>query len=234
MRPTRIVVCLFMLGLLGAGECALAANAPAAAPTDEAAMASDVHRIAEDWAHIKYQVRDKDAQLQQIDALSKQAAAVAQRYPGRAEPLLWQGIVTSEEASMAHLLDRLGYAKAARRLFEQAAAIDPDADHGGIQLSLGVIYYRVPGFPVGFGSDAKARKYLERAVALDPDGLDTAYFYGDFLIKEHQYARARQVLMHGLAAPMNTERPIWDQGRREEIKGLIARLDRLDPTPPAD
>jgi Tfp pilus assembly protein PilF len=113
-----------------------------------------------------------------------------------------------------------------RKLFEQAEAIDPAADNGGVQLSLGVIYYRVPGFPIGFGNDNKAREYLEKALAMDPNGLDAAYFYGDFLIKEGEYRRAQEVLTHGLAAPVTANRPVWDKGRRGEIQALLAKTDK--------
>jgi tetratricopeptide (TPR) repeat protein len=193
--------------------------------TDNPAMDADIVAIAEQWARIKYQGTDKSEQLRQIDQLVAQAATVRKKYPGRAEPLLWEGIVTSEEAAMAHMLDQMRYARAARALFEQAEAIDPNAANGGVLLSLGVIYYRVPGFPIGFGDDTKARKYLERALALDPNGLDPAYFYGDFLIQQGEKQKAKAVLTHGLAAPVTSNRPIWDGGRRAEIQALIAKID---------
>ncbi|SKA10636.1 Tetratricopeptide repeat-containing protein [Enhydrobacter aerosaccus] len=196
-----------------------------AGATDNPAMDTDLVAISEQWARIKYQGTDKSEQLRQIDQLVAQAAAVRKKYPGRAEPLLWEGIVTSEEAAMAHMLDQMRYARAARTLFEQAEAIDPNAANGGVLLSLGVIYYRVPGFPLGFGDDAKARKYLERAAALDPNGLDSAYFYGDFLIGQGEKQKAKAVLTHGLAAPVTPNRPIWDSGRRAEIQALIANID---------
>jgi tetratricopeptide (TPR) repeat protein len=217
-RLAQVISLVSMVALLEPGSWAAASGNPS--------MDSDLIHVGEEWARIKYLVTDKDEQLRQIDKLSNDAASIARRYPGRAEPLLWEGIVTSEEAAMAHLFDRMGYAKAARKLFEQADAIDPNADNGGIQLSLGVIYYRVPGFPIGFGNDSKARYYLEKALAMEPNGLDTAYFYGDFLIKEHEYGKAREVLAHGLQAPVTANRPIWDKGRRGEIQALIAKIDK--------
>lgn len=206
----------------------LPASSPKAAVSDNPSMDANVVRIAEQWAGIKYLVKDKHEQLKQIDKLAADAAGLVQRYPARAEPLLWDGIVTSEEAAMAPMLDKLHYAKVARILFERAEVIDPNAANGGVELSLGVLYYRVPGFPIGFGNDSKARSYLEKARAIDPDGLDSAYFYGDFLISQHEYRKAREVLVHGLAAPPTVDRPIWDKGRRGEIQALIAKIDNED------
>ena len=106
--------------------------------------------------HIKYQLSDQDEQLKAIDALSKEAAAVVQRYPGQVKPLLWDGIITSEEAKMTGLIHKLRLAVAARKLFEQAEAIGGPGPDGAVAMSLGVIYYRVP--VMGFGDVDKARR----------------------------------------------------------------------------
>jgi tetratricopeptide (TPR) repeat protein len=185
----------------------------------------DVSHLASEWAHIKYQVNDKDEQLKDIDALAKEAAAVVDRNPGKVEPLLWDGIITSEEAAMASLIHKLGLASAARNLFEKAEAIDGPGPNGAVAMSLGVIYYRVPRFPMGFGDIDKARHYLETALAMDPNGLDSNYFYGDFLIKRGEMDKAKAVLAHALAAPQDPARPVWDAGRRADVRALIAKAD---------
>ncbi len=188
-------------------------------------MDGDIKRLEHQWAHIVYEVKDSSDQLTQIDALNKEAAAVVQRYPGRTEPLIWDGIITSEEAAIASVFTALGYAQDARALFERAEQIDPKALDGAAQMSLGTLYYRVPGFPVAFGDNKKARAYLEKGMALNPDGLDSNYFYGDFLLEQGEYAKARDVLAHGLLASANAERPVWDAGRRAEIKALLAKAN---------
>jgi tetratricopeptide (TPR) repeat protein len=210
-------VALLALGFSSAG---------AAAPTDMAAMEVDVRRLDDEWAHITYQVTDKGEQLREIDALAKEAATVAGRYPGRPEPLLWQGIITSEEAGMASVFDQLGLATDARTMFEKAEAIDPNALNGAVLMSLGVIYYRVPGFPIGFGNDRRARGFLEAALAMDPNGLDANYFYGDFLIEQGEYAKAKTILDHALDARPNPNRPVWEAGRRREVQALLTKLNQ--------
>ena len=77
-------------------------------------------------------------------------------------------------------------------------------------MSLGVLYYKVPGWPLGFGSTAKARASFQRALLQDPKGLDNNYFYGDFLAQEGNKASARQYLQRALQAPTNPDRPVWD------------------------
>ena len=217
LRRTFPIAALFGL--------ALVATAPAHA-SNNPAMDADVNHIDNEWARIKYQVKDKDAQYHQIDALAKQAAAVSARYPGRAEPLLWQGIVTSEEAGMASVFSQLSLAKSARALLDKASAIDPKAMGGGVPMSLGVLYYRVPGFPIGFGSADKARTLLRTALAMDPNGLDSNYFYGDFLHSQGDDRGAISYLQRALQAPVNPHRPVWDAGRRADVRAEIVNLQK--------
>jgi tetratricopeptide (TPR) repeat protein len=206
--------------LLAAGTIGVA---PACA-SDNPQMDTDVARIGSEWARIKYQVHGRDEQYRQIAALASQAAAVSARYPGHAEPLLWQGIVTSEEAGMASMFQQLGLARAARDILNRAAAIDSRAANGGVPMSLGVLYYRVPGFPIGFGSTDKARTYLKTALAMDPNGLDANYFYGDFLKTQGDYKGAAVYLDRALHAPADPRRPVWDAGRRSDVRAELVEV----------
>ena len=101
---------------------------------------------------------------------------------------------------------------------------DPKAFDAGAPTSLGVLYYRVPGFPMGFGDKKKARHYLEEAVRNAPNGLDAHYFYGDFLQEQAEYAKSAEVLKHALTLPAHPERPIWDKNRRIVIQELIEKV----------
>ncbi len=201
------------------------AFAGAANASNNPAMDAAVRRINDQWAHIRYQVADRNEQYRQLDALAGQAAQVSARYPGRAEPLLWQGIVVSEEAARASVLKQLGFARSARDILEKAQGIDPNIADGGVKMSLGVLYYRVPGFPIGFGSTAKARALLEAALKQDPNGLDNNFFYADFLNDEGHPAQAKQYVLRGLQASVNNARPVWDAGRRAEMRALLGKIN---------
>ena len=201
---------------------ALAGSANA---SNNPAMDAAVRRINDQWAHIRYQVADRNEQYRQLDVLAGEAAQVSARYPGRAEPLLWQGIVVSEDAARASVLRQLGFARSAREILEKAQGIDPNVADGGVKMSLGVLYYRVPGFPIGFGNTAKARALLEAALKQDPNGLDNNFFYADFLNDEGHPAQAKQYVQRGLQAPVNTARPVWDAGRRAEMRALLVKIN---------
>ncbi len=205
---------------------ALVITATAAVAADSGPMTAELQRVELEWAHITYQVNDPDKQDQQMRALAGEAAQIVARYPGRAEPLIWDGIVTSSEAKYAGTFSALGFAKDARALFEQAGRIDYRAVDGSVPTSLGALYYLVPGFPLGFGDNDKARQYLEQGVQISPNGLDANYFYGDFLYRQGQYAAAAAVLKHALQTPAHPHRPVWDAGRRAEVRAVLAKVEQ--------
>jgi tetratricopeptide (TPR) repeat protein len=189
------------------------------------AMDADIHSIELQWEHIKFDEDGSPNQFAHIDALAKFAASLVEKYPGRVEPLIWEGIVTSEEAGMAGTLSAMGYAKTARAVLEQAYEKDPAALDAGAPTSLGVLYSRVPGFPIGFGDNKKARELLTQAVSLAPNGMDANYFYADFLMTQHEYATAEKVLKHASALPPQKNRPLWDKNRRAVIRELMAKAE---------
>ena len=215
MKTTRAVLLCAGLSLLGS---------PAAqAASGNAALDADLHKLELQWEHVKFQEDGQPQQFDDMAAVANQATALAAKYPGRAEPLIWEGIATSEEAGLASMLHAMSYAKEARKILETADGIDPSALDAGAPTCLGVLYYRVPGFPVGFGNTDKARQFLRQAVSLAPDGLDANYFYADFLMNEKDYAAAEKVLKHALSLPPRPDRPLWDQNRRGVMKALLAK-----------
>lgn len=199
---------------------ALAIAVPTAALAD---MASDVSAVNRGWAHITYEVKGSSTQTKALDQLAKEAATVVARYPGQAEPLLWQGIIVSEQANRANFFHKLGLATKARDILQKAYSIDPKAAQGGAAMSLGVLYYKVPGSPLAWGDGDKAGRLLKQALALDPDGLDANYFYGDYLLDQGDKAGARTHLQKALRAPRDPSRPVWDAGRRREVRALLAK-----------
>ncbi len=184
---------------------------------------ADLLAIQTNWARANYQLNG-DAQETAFDKLIDQAAAFTGRNPGRAEPLIWEGIVLSTAAGVKGGLGALSLAKQSRARLDAALAIDPQALQGSAYTSLGTLFHKVPGFPIAFGSDKKAREYLEKALAINPAGLDPNYFYGEFLLDEGEDAAARRHLEKALQAPPRPNRAVADEGRRSEVRALLAKI----------
>lgn len=214
----RSIIFLFFVVLITNPKMVLAA--------DPTSMDAELRHIELEWARIKYQVKGEDAQESQMRSLAEEAAKIVERHPDRAEPLIWDGVVVSSEAGLAGPFSALGLAKQAREMFEKAGRLDFRALDGAVPTSLGALYYMVPGFPLGFGDNDKARDYLRQGVEISPIGLDSNYFYGDFLFREGEYGQAALILERGLSAPVDPERPVWDAGRRAEIQTLLDKVEK--------
>ena len=179
--------------------------------------------IQQQWAVANYQLAAGDARVRAFEVLSTQAHQLAERNPQRAEALIWEGIVLSTYAGAKGGLGALGLAKQSRKVLETALKIEPNALQGSAYTSLGALYSKVPGFPIGFGDDTKARGLLQKALELNPDGIDSNYFYAEFLCDQGQCAQAVPYLERAAHAPPRPGRELADEGRHREIDQLLAK-----------
>ncbi len=203
----------------------LAALAFVAGPAlaEPAALDTRIEALARSWDHVNYEVQGA-AKVTQLVAIAAQADTLSKQYPNKAEPLIWKGIALSTEAGAKGGMGALGLAKEAKANLEKAEKLDASALNGSIYTSLGSLYYQVPGFPVGFGDKDKARAYLKKALAINPNGVDSNYFYGDFLFQQGQIAEAEKALQKALAAPARPGREVADRGRRADVTALLAKV----------
>jgi tetratricopeptide (TPR) repeat protein len=207
MRFTRhLVACLLV---------ALHPLAVLAASVEEAVV-----ELQREWEIIKYRTPEKE-QEKKFEALAAKAHQASQAFPGRAEPLVWEGIIVSSWAGAKGGIGALGLAKRAKAHYEAAIGIKPDVLDGSAYNSLGVLYYKVPGWPVGFGNDKKAQELLQKALAVNPRGIDPNFFYGEFLVEQGNPREALTYLERALQAPPRPGRDIADAGRREEARRLL-------------
>jgi tetratricopeptide (TPR) repeat protein len=203
---------------------AIALSAPFAQAQQPQALDAELAAIQAAWAVANYQTPEGAAKVQAFEALSKRAQTLVAAFPSRPEPLIWQGIVLSTYAGAKGGLGALSFAKQSRTALEAAMKLDPQALQGSAYTSLGTLYYKVPGFPIGFGSKSKAREYLQRALTINPEGVDPNFFYGEFLFEQDDYGQAVAHLQKALHAPPRPGRELADAGRRKEIEALIARV----------
>lgn len=189
-----------------------------------AEFASELLGYQERWAEINYDMPKKQKEAE-FETLANQLRTLAEQHPTRAEPLIWRGIVLSTWAGAKGGLGALGLVKEAKATFETSMKIDPNALDGSAYTSLGSLYYQVPGWPIAFGDDDKARELLEKAIKINPTGIDSNYFYGDYWLGKGEYEKARNYFNIALRAPDRPQRPRADAGRRKEIR---TKLDTLE------
>ncbi len=189
----------------------------------QADVMSDVADIQKAWAHANYEVSGK-AQKTAYEPVVKQALKLEADYPDAAEAHVWSGIVQSSYAGVKGGLGAMKFAKAAKANFEKAIEIDGNVLSGSAYTSLGILYAKVPGWPIGFGSKDKAKAMLEKGLAINPDGIDSNYFYADYLVDQEQHAEAKSYLLKAQQAAARPNRPIADKGRQAEVSALLAKI----------
>ena len=214
-----LLFCLVILAICQA-PAGFAAD-PMADP--KADVIADLGRLQQRWAEVNYQLEGK-TQLTAFEELLEEADSLTRQYPDSAAAFIWSGIVKSSFAGAKGGLGAMKLAKASRKDLEKAMALDAKALHGSAYTSLGALYYKVPGWPVGFGDDDKAEELLQQALTLNPDGIDSNYFYGDFLLEQERYDEAEKRLLHAQEAPPRPDRPLADSGRQREIEVALLRV----------
>jgi len=181
---------------------------------------ASISDLQHQWAHTKYQL-PKNQRKAAFRKLHARARQVRIRHPGKAGPLLWEGIILTDYAGEYGGLRGMEMIKQSRRLFEKALEIDSNASHGAAYTQLGNLYFEVPGWPLGFGDVDKARTLLKKGLALTPDGLDANYFMGKFLLRQKQYREAVNYFQRALAAPPRPGRVVADAGRKSDAKRML-------------
>ena len=188
-----------------------------AAPSDDL-----VRPIQDRWAEIKYKAPEKQ-QADLYRELAVQANQIARNNPNLASALIWEAIVVSSEAGVRGGLGGLSLAKEAKALLEESLKLDEKSLNGSAYTSLATLYAKVPRWPLGFGDKEKAEGLFRKSLSVNPDGIDPNFFYGEYLIDQDRVAEGRRYLEKALAASPRVGRELADQGRRQEIRALLAK-----------
>ncbi|CCQ09249.1 TPR repeats containing protein [Pseudoalteromonas luteoviolacea B = ATCC 29581] len=181
--------------------------------------------VQDSWATVNYELAESSRE-KAFEALVKESASLVEQYPNRAESHIWHGIVQSSFAGAKGGLGALGLAEAAKKELEAAMAIDEKALQGSALTSLGTLYAKVPGWPIGFGNDKQAEKLFKKSLELNPSGIDINYFYADFLYAEKEYKDAFEHLKKAKAAPAREGREKADKYRQLEVDELLAKVEK--------
>ncbi|MCU7247324.1 tetratricopeptide repeat protein [Pseudomonas koreensis] len=191
----------------------------------DAADQQRLNSIQQSWAHIQYETPEKQ-RAAAFEQLATQATHFATERPAVAEAWIWKGIVTSSWAGAEGGLGALGKAKDAKADLEKSLTLDLKALQGSAYTSLAALYDRVPGWPIGFGDSDKAEQLLKQALQLNPEGIDSLYFWGDHLYRQKRYAEARAALLKAQQAAPRPGRESADAGRRKEIAALLVDVNK--------
>ncbi|EHD1695202.1 tetratricopeptide repeat protein [Vibrio vulnificus] len=176
------------------------------------------------WAVCQYQVEDEDQKIKCLENLIMHNTAMLQQMPDNPELTVWLAINKASLAGAEGGLGALSLAKEAKALLEKVIATAPTTLDGSAYTSLGSLYYKVPGWPLGFGDDEKAEEMLKKALEINPKGIDPNYFYGDFLAEDGRRTEAKVYLTRAKQAEPRLNRLLADKGRQLEIDAALEKL----------
>ncbi|MCP4388990.1 MAG: hypothetical protein GY802_11900 [Gammaproteobacteria bacterium] len=193
---------------------------PGFAGVADSAQLPEVREIQSEWARLYYLDEFLNKNYRELQALARKANRVSHDNPKSAEALVWDAVVLSTLAEKKGGIGALSLVKEAKLKLEQAEAIEPTVLGGSVYASLGSLYSKVPGWPIGFGNDKKAEKYFHKALAVNPQGLDINYFFAEYLADNGKDQLALEYVEKALHAPRMAGRPLADKGRREQAQKL--------------
>lgn len=189
----------------------------------ESSFESELANIQQQWDVAIYQVTSKNEKVRAFETLVAEAHRFSTENPQRAEPLIWEGIALSTYAGAKGGRGALSLVEQSRDALETALKIDDTALEGSAYTSLGVIYSKVPGFPLGFGNDDKARQFFAKALTINPDGIDPNYFYAQYLCDRNECRDASSYLQRAAEAPPRPGRELGDEGLHRKVMELMAK-----------
>ncbi|RYU62352.1 hypothetical protein EWI61_02345 [Methylolobus aquaticus] len=191
-----------------------------------AATSDTVQSLWNEWGEIFYVVPEKQ-RATRFEAFLPRVKALVAQHPGQADPLILEAIVLCTYAASDVGLGALSKVSQARDLLVKSIDIDPKARSGAAYITLGNLYYRLPGWPISFGDEDQGRHYFEAALKLSPDGIDSNFFYGDYLLDRGEYEKALAYLEKADRAPIRDENRLSDLNVKKEIaKALAAARER--------
>lgn len=184
----------------------------------------DVALLAKDWAKANYQLNGAQ-QEEAFDSLIEQSNEAVKLHPRSAEVLIWRGIIKSSFAGVKGGLSALSLIKEAKKDLEKSILLDDKALSGSAYTTLGTLYFKAPGWPISFGNDEQAKRYLQKGILLDPNGIDSHYFYALFLLDQGEKKQAQASFIKALDAKARPGRALADSGRRHEINEALHEIN---------
>lgn len=196
-----------------------------AIPLHASELTTSIAHLESDWAFAYYQ-SDEARQREAYPQLLEKATELSKRYPHAAEPKIWQATIIATNAAFQSALSALASLETAKQLLEEAIAQNPNALDGAAFVTLGTLYYMVPGWPVSFGDSQLAEHMLKASLKINPNGIDANYFYADYLLQQDRTAEAEEYLRKAIQAPLRKQQTYADSQLQNEAKLALAHTQQ--------
>ncbi len=184
-------------------------------------LAISLQAIESEWASIYYTF-PKAKKESAYDSLLYRTNRLAAEFPGSSEPIFWQAAILASRAEQQDGFSALNAIHQSRDLLQAALQTNPKTANGSAYVILATLYYMAPNWPIAFGDTEKAEQLFRAALKINPNGIDTNYFYGDFLLAHNHPEDAQKYFEKALSAPSRKEQPFADDRLKDEVKLALA------------
>ena len=192
-------------------------------PLTATAFEGELFSLKNRWEHTVTEMPANEREST-LKALAGEVEQLAEQHKDEADVLVWQGIILASYARERGGLGALGTAGDARDALEEAIEIDPQGLSGSAYVTLGALYDRAPGRPLGFGNSETAERMFQRALEIRPDGIDVNYYYAAFLKEEGNEQAAREHAQRAVNGTARENRQVSDEALRRDAETLLNQL----------
>ena len=182
-----------------------------------------LNHIELEWAKIYYE-QPKQKQQAAYSVLLDKLTQLAKTSPNNAGIIYWQGLIKASNAAHQNPIAALEAVHEVRDLLTKAIAINPKVMNGAAYVVLGTSYDKTPPWPIAFGDDEMARKMLETALQINPNGVANNYFYGKFLSDHDDKPAAERYFKKALAVAVRPEQPYPDEQLKHKAQRALTHL----------
>lgn len=181
-------------------------------------------QLEQHWAVIRYQTPEKQ-RLQSFENELNEIGGSQLVCQQSAEYQLIQAMIKGSMAKLQSRLDGLKMIRQIEKHLQAAIKINPAVMQGMSWTLLGLLYDKSPGWPFSIGDDKAAERAYQKGLALNPDGIDANFYYGDFLRRKKQSKLAREYLLKASRSNQGDQSEIAFQGRKLDVKRALKKLD---------
>ncbi len=183
-------------------------------------LSQKLHEIEKAWA-TNYYEKSTRQQSQNYPNLIDKTQKLLSENPDNAEIKIWLAILLSTYAEFQDPFSALSSLDKAKSLLETSIREKPGALEGAAYITLGTLYYMTPSWPISFGNDEVAESLLKKGLKHSPYGLDSNYFYADFLLNQNRKKEAIKYFIKASQAPIRAEQAYhYKQLRKDAVIAL--------------
>ncbi len=185
----------------------------------------EIDKIESQWANIYYD-KSNSEQKKPYPELLNTTNKLSRQHPGTVELKIWQAIIIATNAAFESPFTALESIEQAKKILELAIIENPNALDGAALVTLGTLYYRAPGWPISFGDQQKAETLLKQALKINPDSIDSNYFYADYLLNKGENKKAIKYFKLALKTPSRLKQKYADDQLKKEAQTALNNTEQ--------